>query len=72
MKKLSNVFGMLAILLSNIMCAVVAYRYCDMLWGIKFGGYSAPAGVAFIYAIPYLIGIAVCVVIALTLRVKGK
>ena len=70
MKILSKVFGVLAILLSDVMCAVVAYNYCDILWGIKYAGYSAPAGTAFISAIPFAIAIAVCVFVSLFLKKK--
>lgn len=31
MKALSCTFAVLAILLSDVMCAVVAFNYCDML-----------------------------------------
>lgn len=58
--RLSRVFALLAILLSNVMCAVVAWSYCDMLWGIRVSCYSAPASVAFLYAIPFLAGIFLC------------
>ncbi|MCD8119627.1 MAG: hypothetical protein LUE29_09140 [Lachnospiraceae bacterium] len=64
MKKLSVIFIILAVILSDIMCAVVAYNYCDLAWGGRYAGYSAPASAAFFYAIPYLIGIAVCVVLS--------
>ena len=57
MKKLSFAFWIIAVLLSDWMCAAVAYHYCDLLWGGKYAGYSAPASTAFIYAIPFLIGI---------------
>lgn len=70
MKKISNIFIVLAIILSNVMCAVVAYNYCAMQWGAKYAAYSAPASVSFLYAIPYGIGIAVCVVVAMVLRKK--
>ena len=70
MKILSKVFGVLAILLSDVMCAVVAYTYCDMLWRIKYAGYSAPAGTAFISAIPFAIAIVVCVFVSLFLKKK--
>lgn len=70
MKKISNIFILLAIILSDVMCAVVAYSYATMEWGIKYAGYSAPAWVAFVYVIPYGIGIAVCVIIAAVLRKK--
>jgi hypothetical protein len=72
MKKLSNVFGLLAVLLSNVMCAVVAYNYCDIKWGIRYAAYSAPTYVAFLCAIPYLIGIIVCVFIAVVLGRKER
>lgn len=72
MKKLSNVFLLLAVLLSDVMCAVVAYNYCYMEWGIEFASFSTPANVAFVYAIPYLVGIAICIVVAVVLKRKGR
>ena len=72
MKKLSYLFVTLAVLLSNIMCAVVAYNYRGMLCGIKHMGYSAPAYVAFFYAIPFLGGIIVCVIFAIIFYKKSK
>ena len=68
MKRISNIFIVLAIILSNVMCAVVAYGYSNLQWGAKYAGYSAPAWVAFYYAIPYGIGIAICVIVAIVLR----
>ena len=65
MKKLSIVFWVLVALLSDVMCAIVAYNYCDLLWGGKYAGYSAPASTAFIYAIPFAFGIIVCIVLAI-------
>lgn len=63
-KYLSCVFVALAILLSDVMCATVAFNYCDMQWRILYDGYSAPAGVAFLLVIPYAIGIVICVILA--------
>ena len=60
MKTWSIVFAALAVLLSDVMCAVVAYLYRDMLCGIAHDCYSAPAGVAFLYAIPFAAGIIIC------------
>lgn len=71
MKILSAAFGALAILLSNIMCAVVAYNYCDLLWGGQ-AGYGAPASTAFVLTIPYVIGIAACVILAVVFHKKAK
>ena len=72
MKNVSRLFLILAVILSDVMCAVVAYSFCDMQWGIKYAGYSAPASVAFLYAIPYGIGIAICIVISVKLKNKDK
>ena len=48
MKTLSTAFFISAVILSDIMCAVIAYNYCNLLWGIKYAGYSAPAETAFL------------------------
>ena len=60
MKKLSTIFAVLAILLSDVMCAVVAYNYCALEWGGKYEAWSAPASTALLLAIPYAIGIIIC------------
>ena len=54
------------------MCAVVAYYYRDVICGIKHMGYSAPAYVAFVYAIPFLTGIIICVILAIIFHKKSK
>ncbi|MBQ5957312.1 MAG: hypothetical protein IJL46_07070 [Clostridia bacterium] len=72
MKKLWILFIVLAVILSDVMCAVVAYSYCDLVWGGKYAGYSAPPSTAFAFAIPFLIAIAVCLAVAYVLRKKGK
>lgn len=71
MKKISNLFYVLAIILSNVMCAVVAYNFCDMQWGIKYAGYSAPKWTVFLTVIPYGMGIVICIVVAVILRKKA-
>ena len=71
MKALSTVFWILVVLLSDVMCAVVAYNYCDMVWGIKYACYSAPAQTAFLVVIPYAVGIIVCVVLAIFFKKKA-
>ena len=63
MKKLSYLFIAIAILLSNIMCSVVAFNYRDMLCGIEHLGYSAPASVAFLSAFPFVFVIFFCGVV---------
>lgn len=70
MKKLSILFVILAIVLSDIMCFVVAYNYRSMLCGIEHAGFSAPASIAFLYAIPFVVGIIVCIALAVRFRKK--
>ena len=65
MKKIRCMFILLAILLSNVMCVVVAFNYGKMLWGVENAGYSAPASTAFLWAIPFLICIAICIIIVI-------
>ena len=72
MKKAAIVFAAAAVLLSDIMCAFVAYAYRDMLCGIEHMYYSAPASTAFFYAIPFLTGIVICVVLAVVFYRKSK
>jgi len=72
MKNLSTLFGILAILLSNVMCGVVGFNYGKMVWGIENAGYSAPASTALLLSIPYLIGIVVCVVLAFVFRKRKQ
>lgn len=72
MKKVSNLLFVAALVLSHLMCIVVAYNYRDMLCGIQHSCYSAPAWVAFLGIIPYGLGIIVCVLLAYILRRKAK
>ena len=72
MKNLSTLFGILAILLSNVMCGVVGFNYGKMVWGIENAGYSAPASTALLLSIPYLIGIVVCAVLAFVFKKKKQ
>lgn len=72
MKKFSYLLIALAVLLSDIMCAMVAYNYRAMLCGIEHAGFSAPANIAFLGSIPYIIGIVVCAVLAKVFYKKSK
>ena len=57
-KYLAALYAALAVLLSNAMCAAVAYNYCALQLGGQYAGYSAPADTAF------LLGIAICAALA--------
>lgn len=68
-KVLSRACIALAVLLSQVMCGVTAYQWADMACCIAHKGCSAPASVALLSAIPFLLAIALCGVFA---RVFGK
>lgn len=72
MKKIAWILFGVAVLLSDVMCARVAYLYRDIVCGTNHLGYSAPTGTAFLYAIPYLVGIAASVAIGIVLWKKGN
>lgn len=71
MKTFSTIFGVLAVLLSDVMCAVIAFNYCNLTWAGKYAGGGAPAGVAFLYAIPFGVAIAVCALLAVAFKRKA-
>ena len=64
MKRLRNLFVVLALLLSHAMCATVAWIYRDIVCGMEHRGFSAPPDVAFWYAIPFAVAILLCLVLA--------
>lgn len=70
MKRLPLIFVSLALVLSHLMCVVVASNYTSMLCAIEHQGFSAPASTAFIYAVPFIIGIAICIALALFFKKK--
>ena len=71
-KILRNIFAILALVLSHWTCIVVAFNYANMLCGIEHKGFSAPANIVFYLAIPYYIGIVICVVLALVFNKKSR
>ncbi len=71
-KILSRVFWGITLVLSHRLCAMTAYTYCNLLWGGKYGGFSAPPSTAFYLAIPSGLVVALCAVLALVFHKKGK
>lgn len=69
MKKPSTIFSALAILLTNIMCIVVAYN-CAMLRYAP--GNSAPWSVGLLPGIPFVVGIIACSAVAHAARKREK
>jgi hypothetical protein len=71
-KILAIVFIVFAVILSDIMCSHVAFEYSNMLWGIKYEGYSAPAEVAFLLTIPYIAGIILSIILSYIFLRKSR
>lgn len=72
MKKLSILFGIITLLLSHLMCVTVAYNYSAMLCCIEHLFCSAPANIAFLYAIPFLICIIISTFLSIFFYRKAK
>ncbi len=72
MKRLRNLFVLLALMLSHVLCIVVAYDYRGMQCGIAHQGFSAPAETAFLSAIPFGAGILFCAGLAYFFHRKRK
>lgn len=62
MKKtiLAKVFLVLALALSHLAVGVGAWNYVDMWWGGRYAGYSAPAWVGLLAAVPFAAGCLIC------------
>lgn len=72
MKVLSRILAAAAVLLSDAMCAVVAYDWCALEWGGRYAGYSAPPETALALAIPFLAGIGVLAALSIVFGRKAK
>lgn len=67
-----NSFYIAALILSHVMCIDITRQYVDMIYGIQYKGYSAPASVVFIFCIPYTLGIVICLILYKTFRIRDK
>ncbi|MBE6666247.1 MAG: hypothetical protein E7603_08540 [Ruminococcaceae bacterium] len=70
-KLFAAVFGIVTVLLLCAMCAVVAFHYAAMLCAMNHCGASAPPEVAFIFAVPFLIGIVISTVLCIVFCKKA-
>ena len=71
MKKMASVLRGAALVLSHSMCAAVAWEYCSLLWAGRYAGASAPAWTALLLAIPFILAIAVCLILEKLIR-RGR
>ena len=68
MKNVIRLLFALILILSNAMCAFIAYTYASLSYSAVYEGASAPASLAFLWAIPFLFVIALCIMIIFILR----
>ena len=71
-KTAKRLFTAMGLVLSHLMCAHIAYAYCNMWWLGKTSLTSAPPRVVFFFMIPYGAGIAVCALLAWMLGKRAK
>ena len=69
---LRNIFTVITLILSHAMCIDVAFNYASILCAIQHKGFSAPADIAFLFAIPYAVGILICIILALVFNKKAR
>ena len=72
MKSLSFVFGLLAVLISDVMFAVVTYEYCKLYYGMKYEGWSAAPEIAFLLLIPFMLFVTCCLLLSYLFKKKSK
>ena len=72
MKKISDVFAILAILLTNIMCIVVTNICTTGYFAAKYHLTSAPWEVGLFSIIPFALAIVACAVVAYIARKKSR
>ena len=65
-----KILNALSIVLFVAMTAVVAYNYATMECSIAHQGASAPAYVAFFSGVPFVVLIAICLIIGRVLKEK--
>ena len=68
MKKLSNIFAMLAILFTNIMCIVVTNVCTSGYHAEKHHLTSAPWEIGFLFIIPFSVAIIACSIVSYIAR----
>ena len=69
---LTNVFAAVTVVLLCAMCTVVSFSYGSYLCAVAHHATSFPAEVAFLYAIPFLIAIAVTGTLYFVFRKKAQ
>lgn len=71
-ERIIKTIKIIAYLFSYMMVTVVAFNYGYMFYAVKFDGASAPPSVSFIFAIPFIAAILVCIIIIKIIKKRMK
>ena len=71
-ERIIKTIKIIAYLFSYMMVTVIAFNYGYMFYAVKFDGASAPPSVSFIFAIPFISAILVCIIIIKIIKKKMK
>ncbi|WP_020004049.1 hypothetical protein [Brachyspira innocens] len=71
-ERIIKTIKIIAYLFSYMMVTVVAFNYGYMFYAVKFDGASAPPSVSFIFAIPFIVAILVCIIIIKIIKKRMK
>ena len=71
-ERIIKTIRIIAYLFSYMMVTVVAFNYGYMFYAVKFDGASAPPSVSFIFAIPFIAAILVCIIIIKIIKKRMK
>lgn len=71
-EKIIKTIKIIAYLFSYMMVTVVAFNYGYMFYAVKFDGASASPSISFIFAVPFIIAILVCVILIKVINKKMK
>ena len=72
MKKLSNAFAILAILLTNVMCVTVTNICTSSYYEGRYGLTSAPWETGLLFIIPFTIAIIACSAVSYIAKKKAE
>lgn len=71
-ERIIKIIKLIAYIFSYMMVTVVAFNYGYMFYAVKFAGASASPNVSFIFAIPFIIAILVCVILIKIIKKRMK
>ena len=71
-ERIIKTIRIIAYIFSYMMVTVVAFNYGYMYYAVKFDGASAPPSVSFIFAVPFIIAILLCVITIKVIKKRFK